>query len=80
MGIQTENDTAIAFTKGELSEAKTKELLPTGKRFYEAITVVRIDALLKGVTRENARDLSEDVGTGVHAKSGEVWSDHPLPN
>ena len=34
------------------------------------ITSKLLDALLERVTRENIRDLAEDVGAGMHAKSG----------
>ncbi len=70
MGIETEDDATCAFAKRELPEDETKELLPAGKCPDGTITLMGIDALLKGVARKNTRKLAEDIGTGVHAKSG----------
>lgn len=68
MGVETENDAACTLAKRELPEDETQELLPARKRFHRMITSKLLDALLECVTRENARDLAEDVGAGVHAK------------
>ena len=54
----------------ELSKAEAEELLPARKGFHEAIPLICIDALLERMAREDARDLAEDEGAGVHAKSG----------
>lgn len=70
MGVETEHDAACTFTKRELPEDETQKLLPARKRFHCMITSKFLDALLECVTRENTRDLAEDVGAGVHAKSG----------
>jgi hypothetical protein len=70
MCIQTEDDTARTLAERELPETETEKLLPTRKGFYEAVALICIDALLERMTRENVRDLAEDVGTSVHAKNG----------
>jgi len=76
--IETEHDAPCALSKRELPEAQTEELLPAGERFYELVSVVTIDALLEGVTRQNTRELTENVGAFVHAKRGEMCSNRPL--
>ena len=80
MSVQTQHDTADTLAERELSETQTQELLPAGKGLHGAIASVHIDALLEGVSRQNTRELAEDVVTGVHAKNGEMWSDLPLPD
>jgi hypothetical protein len=70
MGIETENDAPCTFTKRELPEDETKELLPARKRFYRMIASKLFDALLERVARENIGDLTKNVVTGVHAKNG----------
>jgi hypothetical protein len=70
MRIQTQDDAAKTLPVRELAKAQTQELLPAWESMYPVISVECRHAFLKLVSRENRRQLAEDVGAGVHAAMG----------
>src|ERR1700687_4449146 len=70
-------DVAQAFAIGQLREAQTKKLIPTGKAAFSKISVITSDAFLKLVGGKMFHHLSEHRPANMHALLSDLRTVNP---